>query len=131
MINHLYKLELYPNAEWNYKNLSANPNITWDIVQSNLHKPWDYYYLSDNPNITWDIFQNNPQIQWDYNWLSTNKFNKDTRLIKKRLMKVYFNKWLTKTREIKKIRANWKVEFSASMDMLKLRQRDLELGLHK
>ena len=45
--NHLEKLlKLYPDKPWNYKWLSNNPNITWDIVQNNPDKPWDYRILS-------------------------------------------------------------------------------------
>ena len=46
--------------EWNYRALSANPNITWDIVLANPDKAWDYNCLSQNPNITWDIVSAHP-----------------------------------------------------------------------
>ena len=155
MINHLYiLLELYPNAEWEYYWLSMNPNITWDIIQNNPtifadyfwlsenpnitwdimkanpDEDWYYEWLSSNPNITWDIVRNNPQIPWNYYWLSINKFNKDPYLVKKRLMNKYGRFWLEKTREHKCIRDLWMNEFSASMDILKLRQRDVELGVY-
>jgi len=31
-----------PVKPWNYEELSANPNVTWDIVEANPDKPWDY-----------------------------------------------------------------------------------------
>ena len=39
---------------WDWSQLSANPNITFDIVLSNLDKHWDWVHLSINPNITVD-----------------------------------------------------------------------------
>src|ERR1700678_205920 len=138
---------------WNYEYLSQNPNITWDIVKANPDKPWSYYILSKNPNITWDIVKSNPElnrpykllskhpnltwkiirdnpdISWDYYYLSRNQFNKDNHLTKKRLMQKYFDIWLIKNRAIRKIKNHWMTEFSASMDILKLRKRDREMGI--
>ena len=128
MTNHLYiLLELFPNKPWDYYHLSRNPNITWNIVKANPNKPWDYKWLSKNPNITWDIVKANPDKRWNYFWLSMNKFNKDPYLVKKRSMIKYGIIWLNKTRETKEYQRLWKIEYSASMDILKLRQRDFEL----
>ena len=41
-----------PDKLWNWCYLSANPNITWDIVCANPDKPWNWGFLSLNPNIT-------------------------------------------------------------------------------
>ena len=46
-------IKLTPEKEWDYDDLSLNPNITWDIVSTNPDKPWNYSWLSRNPNITW------------------------------------------------------------------------------
>ena len=46
-----------PNIDWDYYELSKNPNITWEIVQANPNIDWDYYELSKNPNITWEMTQ--------------------------------------------------------------------------
>ena len=99
------------------------------MVLTDIDKDWNYYWLSKNSNITWDIVQNNPQIQWGYDYLSRNQFNKDSHLIKKRLMQKYFDIWLIKSRAIRKIKNHWMTEFSASMDILKLRKRDREMGI--
>ena len=32
-----------------------NPNITWNIVRNNLNRDWDWIELSKNPNITREI----------------------------------------------------------------------------
>ena len=29
------------HLNWNYKNLSLNPNVTFDFIKSNLDKNWD------------------------------------------------------------------------------------------
>jgi GTP-binding protein EngB required for normal cell division len=61
-----------PDKPWNWYVLSGNPNITWDIVQQNPDKPWELEMLSANPNITWDIVQQNPDKPWDLEMLSAN-----------------------------------------------------------
>jgi hypothetical protein len=48
-----------------WKKISGNPNITWDIVTDNLHRPWDWSVLSKHKNITWEIIKNNPDKPWD------------------------------------------------------------------
>lgn len=59
-------------SDLDYLYLSANPNITWEIIQNNPDKPWNYYHLSSNPIITWEIIQNNPDKPWSYRCLSEN-----------------------------------------------------------
>ncbi len=76
-----------PNIEWNYQILSKNPNITWDIVKNNPNIEWNYSSMSRNPNITWDIVKNNPDIKWDYEQLLYNKFQLHDYFIKKWLAK--------------------------------------------
>jgi hypothetical protein len=61
-----------PDKPWNYRWLSGNPSITWDVVQANPNKPWDYGWLSENPSITWEVVQANPNKPWNYGIL----FNK-------------------------------------------------------
>ena len=60
------------NERWNYKELSANHNVTWKTVKDNPTFPWDYKYLSSNPNITFEIVQLNPEINWNYDMMSKN-----------------------------------------------------------
>ena len=44
--NHILTLlKLFPDDIWSYKNLSRNPNITWEYVQNNKNKGWDHIYL--------------------------------------------------------------------------------------
>ena len=62
----LILLYLFPDQYWDWGDLSANPDITWKIIQENLNKSWSWYRLSENPNITWKIVQENPNKPW--NW---------------------------------------------------------------
>jgi hypothetical protein len=65
-------LELASNKPWDWYGLSQNPNITWEIVQTNPDIPWKWYRLSRNPNITWEIVKENPDKPWDWSGLSLN-----------------------------------------------------------
>ena len=60
---------------WIFSKISANPNITWDIIIGNPDKPWDYDFVSKNPNINWNIVESNPAIPWSYPSLSENKID--------------------------------------------------------
>ena len=51
--------ERFTDISWNFDDLSANPSITWDIVQANPNLPWSFEGLSQNPIITGDIVQAN------------------------------------------------------------------------
>ena len=74
--NHLLTLlQKYPNKPWNWCNLSANPNITIDIVEKYSDK-WNWYWLSLNPNITFDIVDKYLDKPWSWDNLSVNKYIK-------------------------------------------------------
>ena len=49
----------------------------FDYIKENPDKNWNYSYLSANPNITWEIIQANPDKDWNYSALSSNKMSKD------------------------------------------------------
>ena len=69
--NHLLTLmNLHPDKDWNFKGLSQNSNITWEIVKDNPDKDWSFGCLSQNPNITWKIVKNNPDKKWNFANLS-------------------------------------------------------------
>ena len=57
---------------WNWSDLSANPNISFEDVLRNPDRPWDYRELSRNPNITLDIVDNHPEILWSHKGLTKN-----------------------------------------------------------
>ena len=75
----------HSDKPWDWKWLSGNSNITWEIVQQNPDKPWDWYGLSINPNITMDNVEANPNKPWDWTWLSRNKFTKEKELFELRV----------------------------------------------
>jgi hypothetical protein len=54
-----------------------NPNITWNMLQTFIqNRTADWWFISKNPNITFDIIQSNADESWNwgYNGLSNNKF---------------------------------------------------------
>ena len=83
--------------KWNYRGLSLNPDVTWEVIQANLEKPWEWSILSchlgitweavnahsdkpwswndisRNPSITWEIVKANPDKPWKWYYLSMNK----------------------------------------------------------
>ncbi len=67
----ILKSTLKSKFDWDYKNLSANPNLPTSYVAENIYKPWNFFSISTNASIT-DI-QNFHQIQWDSLGLSMNK----------------------------------------------------------
>jgi hypothetical protein len=71
----------------NWRAVSNQPNVTWDIIVSNptikdadgsvKPTPWDWYGISYNKNITWEIIHTNPTIHneqtpWAWNGISMN-----------------------------------------------------------
>lgn len=68
-----YDIDKYKDQiEWNYKDLSLNPNITIEIVLNNLDKKWCFHRLSSNPNINIDIILQYNQFNWSIYWYSFN-----------------------------------------------------------
>jgi hypothetical protein len=65
------------NLPWNWSSVSANPNVTWEIIKANPDKKWDYYDMTHNPNVTIDIILNNiyksstELNNWDWEYLSS------------------------------------------------------------
>lgn len=71
----------------NIKNLSRNPNISWDFVCNHPEIEWSYQELSKNPNISLNIVKANPDKEWHYSLLVENisitwdDIQKDNRLL--------------------------------------------------
>jgi hypothetical protein len=42
--------------------------------KKNIEKSWDWKYLSQNNNITWEIVQQYSEKPWDWKQLSMNEF---------------------------------------------------------
>jgi hypothetical protein len=70
--------EIYPEADWEYGNLSENPNLSFDMVKNNLYynkiyyNDWDFSDLSENPAITTKNLEEYDFLPWDYHSLSKN-----------------------------------------------------------
>lgn len=89
----ILKSTLAPIVEWDYWNLSANPNLPTVFVDSNLQRdwnlysissratlldverfkkiPWDAEGLSISPHMTWEYVAAHPDIAWNYITLIT------------------------------------------------------------
>jgi hypothetical protein len=76
-----------PDKRWHWGWLSANPNITWEIVRDNPDKSWSWISLSRNPNITLEILRDNPEESWDWEYLSLNKIIYDPIINNKEIRK--------------------------------------------
>ena len=101
------------NEEENKEKIKENKKINWHLI-------------SRNPNITIE-FIIRYQDKIDFDQLLFNKFQKTPFLMKKRastLQKKYFEIWLYKTIRNGSEKIFWKNEYSASVDLLKLKIRD-------
>ena len=52
-------------GEWNWTELSMNPNLTWNIIKENRDLPWNWRCIIQREFITWDIIQKNPYMPWE------------------------------------------------------------------
>jgi hypothetical protein len=59
---------------WDWRGVSCNPNITWEIITANPHLPWDWTAVSYNPNLTWETIYT--RSNWDWTMISANTFGK-------------------------------------------------------
>lgn len=62
------------NQPWNYKNLSKNSIVNWNIVSKNKDLNWSYFLLGSNPSIYWEDIVYNPAYGWDFYMVSKNKY---------------------------------------------------------
>lgn len=65
-------LNQFPNVNWDWYELSYNPNITFDFVKENLNKKWNWTRLSSNPSITQEDIQSNPDMAWEWQGIAEN-----------------------------------------------------------
>jgi hypothetical protein len=57
---------------WDWRGISRNPNMTWEIVADNLNCDWAWNWLSSNPNIRWEHMAGAMDLPWDWTWASFN-----------------------------------------------------------
>ena len=67
----------HPDRDWNWFNISRNPNITMQDILDNPTKPWDWFAISNNPTITMDFINDNPDKDWNWYAISRHIFLKD------------------------------------------------------
>ena len=65
-------LKKYPDASWDFKKLSGNPNLTERILDEHLNEGWDWYSLSMNPNITFEYIKKHTKYPWQWVAVSQN-----------------------------------------------------------
>ena len=58
-------VEKHIDKPWDWVGLSCNPNITFDIVEKHIDKPWSWYGLSCNPNVTFAFVEKHIDKPWD------------------------------------------------------------------
>lgn len=67
----IFKSTLRNIFDWDYRNLSANPNLPIKFVDDNRQYPWNFHTISTHASLT-DI-QTYPRISWDPHGLSMNE----------------------------------------------------------
>ena len=65
-------VEEYPNAKWNWIQLSLNPAISFEFIKSHPELPWNIKALTLNKNITTDIIDQHQSYNWDYHNICAN-----------------------------------------------------------
>jgi len=88
--NHLWTLFIKnPGENWNYKELSKNPNTTWYIIKKFSWFKWDWDCISDNPSLPMEEVLKCPaDPQWNWEFLSKNRS-----LNLEIVLKYRFKKW--------------------------------------
>jgi hypothetical protein len=91
------------SRNWCYSHLSKNPQITWNIIQTETQMDWDRRRFSENPNLKISIIRNNPNIVWHWSAILTNEFlynnvvfKREYKIDTKRKIKIIFNLLKTK-----------------------------------
>jgi hypothetical protein len=72
----------FPDSDWNWKFLSLEKKLDWDIIETLKDKDWKWLYVSDKENISWDFIKDNKDLSWNWNRLSLNKSLKKDFIIK-------------------------------------------------
>lgn len=66
----------HKEISWDLEGLSRNPNMTWEFVQEMKTRQrrgfWDEIALSRNPGVTWEDIISNPDYNWDWAEVSVN-----------------------------------------------------------
>ena len=82
-----------PMKPWNWSNISMNPNITWKIIKDNPIQNWTWWGITKNPNITMEIIRDNSKEEWDWLYISMNMFTKEKEQFLNRKYREYMAKY--------------------------------------
>jgi len=63
----------FPNANWNWRKLSFNKNLTPEFVVKYQDKPWDWHVLSSHRNLTFGLIDTFPDKPWNWSTLAQGK----------------------------------------------------------
>lgn len=66
---------MYQESWWDWKAISMNPQIPFEVVQDNLDLPWNipmFSTRSDQDDFPWDLVLEHPEWNWDWIELSQN-----------------------------------------------------------
>ena len=61
-------------SDWDWQTLSGNYNITLELISSTKDNNWNWKKLSDNNFITWEFISQNIDLNWDWKILTYKKF---------------------------------------------------------
>ena len=65
----------FPDAPWDWKQLSTNSAITCEVISFTIDKPWDFQLLSKHRKVaTWEFVMHNLDKPWDWNCLYWNRY---------------------------------------------------------
>jgi hypothetical protein len=59
-------------GEWDWYELSKNPQVNWDDMMNHETMLWKPRGVSENPNVTWIDVLHNEEYPWDYSHMSRN-----------------------------------------------------------
>ena len=69
-------------TQLNCAGISANPNITMEMILADPTKPWSWAGISANPNLTMEIILANLTKPWFWYGISSNAFIKEKEAIR-------------------------------------------------
>ena len=78
-------VEKHPENPWDWDELSVNPSATMEYVEKHPEKPWNWFELSQNPNMTMEYVEKHPDKSWNWGRLSENLFNREAKVFREKL----------------------------------------------
>jgi hypothetical protein len=64
-------IQTNPQIKWDFLWLSGRSHITWENIKSTLDiYPWNIKQTTYNPNVTWESIKEFPTLNWDWAYIS-------------------------------------------------------------